>query len=485
MDANEAVAPLPGLNLQTARAAARPEPALARRRPRSEATRAALLTGPILPTLLRLALPTMVVLVAQTAVNIAEAYYVGFLGTDALAGVALVFPVFMLMTMMSNGGLGSGVSSAVARAIGAGRKDDADALVFHAIVLGVICRRAVYLWHDLGRPGAVPRARRPRRGARRRAEIFQLSVRRRDSGMDRQPAGRGVARLRQCPGAGHGDAGRRAGDDPGLADPDFWPWPGAAARHRRRRHRLRLYYGAAMLFLLRYMAVGARRPDLQGRAAAGAAVRRHSESRRADRRQYRADQPHRHPGHRRGRAVRHHGARGLWHRVAARLRDDPDPVRPVHGDPDHGRHQYRRRRDRARQEDRVGQRLRRAGADGRHRRSSSPLIRRSGSTCSATMPRCCARARSICASWRRPMPRSASASCIAFAAQGAGHVLWPFVASLVRILLAAGCGWLAVGHFGAGMAALAGMVAASLVAYAAICSVVMLSALASGVWTAR
>src|SRR5215831_2982647 len=86
---------------------------------RGDATRAALVTGPILPTLLRLALPTMVVLVAQTAVNVAEAYYVGFLGTDALAGAALVFPIFMLMTMMSNGGLGSGVASAVARAVGA------------------------------------------------------------------------------------------------------------------------------------------------------------------------------------------------------------------------------------------------------------------------------------------------------------------------------------------------------------------------------
>jgi hypothetical protein len=62
--------------------------------------RAAILTGPILSTLLKLALPTMTVLLAQTAVNIAEAYYVGYLGTAALAGVALVFPVFMLMNMM-------------------------------------------------------------------------------------------------------------------------------------------------------------------------------------------------------------------------------------------------------------------------------------------------------------------------------------------------------------------------------------------------
>src|ERR1700754_1162681 len=104
----------------------------------AEQRRAALLNAPILPTLLKLALPTVTVLVAQTAVNVAEAYYVGFLGTDALAGVALVFPIFMLMTMMSNGGFGSGVASSVARAVGAGRKDDADALVFHSVILAII-----------------------------------------------------------------------------------------------------------------------------------------------------------------------------------------------------------------------------------------------------------------------------------------------------------------------------------------------------------
>jgi hypothetical protein len=64
---------------------------------------------------------------------------------------------------------------------------------------------------------------------------------------------------------------------------------------------------------------------------------------------------------------------------------------------------------------------------------------------------------------------------IAFAAQGAGHVWWPFVASTVRIAIAAGCGWIAVGRLSAGMAGLAAMVALSLVAYAAICAIVMLS----------
>jgi len=64
---------------------------------------------------------------------------------------------------------------------------------------------------------------------------------------------------------------------------------------------------------------------------------------------------------------------------------------------------------------------------------------------------------------------------VAFAVQGTGHVLWPFVGSLTRILVAAGLGWIAVGYFGAGLATLASMVAASLVAYAAICAIAMLS----------
>src|ERR1700674_42961 len=78
---------------------------------RKARAREAMLNGPIVSTLVKLGLPTIGVMVAQTAVGIAETYYVGFLGTDALAGVALVFPMFMLMTTMSNGGLGSGVAS--------------------------------------------------------------------------------------------------------------------------------------------------------------------------------------------------------------------------------------------------------------------------------------------------------------------------------------------------------------------------------------
>lgn len=68
----------------------------------------AILHGPVSATILRLALPTIVVLVAQTLVGVAEIYYVSRLGTDALVGVSVVFPVWMLMTMMSAGGIGGG-----------------------------------------------------------------------------------------------------------------------------------------------------------------------------------------------------------------------------------------------------------------------------------------------------------------------------------------------------------------------------------------
>jgi putative MATE family efflux protein len=104
---------------------------------RKARVRQALLTAPILPTLLRLGWPTIVVLIVQTLVGVAETYYVSYLGTAALAGVTLVFPISMLMAMMSNGGIGGGVASAVARAIGSGRRHDADALVTHALVLAI------------------------------------------------------------------------------------------------------------------------------------------------------------------------------------------------------------------------------------------------------------------------------------------------------------------------------------------------------------
>lgn len=48
-----------------------------------------------------------------------------------------MIPRYVLMNTMSNGGIGGGVSSAVSRAIGAGRPSDADALLFHAVLIAL------------------------------------------------------------------------------------------------------------------------------------------------------------------------------------------------------------------------------------------------------------------------------------------------------------------------------------------------------------
>jgi putative MATE family efflux protein len=96
-----------------------------------------LLTAPIGSSLFKLAAPTTAVMVAQTFVAIAETFIFGRLGTEALAGFALVFPFMMLMTMMAAGGMGGGVAAAMARALGGGRIEDARGLVLHALVLGV------------------------------------------------------------------------------------------------------------------------------------------------------------------------------------------------------------------------------------------------------------------------------------------------------------------------------------------------------------
>src|SRR5580700_11556910 len=77
----------------------------------------ALVEGPIAKTLIRLAAPNMLVMLAQTCVGLIETYFIGKLGTDSLAGVALVFPIVMLMQMMSAGAMGGGISSAIARAL--------------------------------------------------------------------------------------------------------------------------------------------------------------------------------------------------------------------------------------------------------------------------------------------------------------------------------------------------------------------------------
>lgn len=107
-----------------------------------------LLTAPPAPLLLRMATPNAIAFLIQSGVSLGEVWFVGRLGTGALAGIALVFPLLMLNQMMAGGAFGGAVASSVARALGAGDRDRADALLWHVVVLavgGALVFLAVYL----------------------------------------------------------------------------------------------------------------------------------------------------------------------------------------------------------------------------------------------------------------------------------------------------------------------------------------------------
>jgi putative MATE family efflux protein len=478
MKLQQATAPFGG-NIEI-RDDVRPEPAVAPARAlttqqRSERSRSAILSGPILSTLLRLAAPTVVVLLAQTAVNIAEAYYVGFLGTDALAGVAMVFPVFMLMTMMSNGGLGSGVASSVARAIGADRKQDADAIVFHAVVLAIIFGATFTLGTNRGGP-ALYRALGGEGGALDAALKYSnylfagaipvwivnlQAAALRGAGNVKVPAlVTLIGALVLIPASpilifGFGPVPRLGIGGAGIA--------------------FGVYYGAAMLVLLRYMTSGRgsltfKFVPLQRRLFAdilrvGIPTALNTVLTNLT-------------------VILVTGAVGLFgtralagYGISSRLDYVTIPilfgictaVLTMVGI-------------------NVG-----AGQIARAKRIAwiSSLV---GLTVTGTIGLVVALFPMLWlklfshdsdvlregATYLRIVAPAYSALgfgfVIAFAAQGAGHVFWPFVGASARLLLAAGGGWIAVSYFGGGMATLASMVAASLAAYAAICTVAMFRA---------
>src|ERR1700752_2390510 len=87
-----------------------------------------LLISPILPTLLKLALPNSIAMFGTALVAVAETSYIGRLGIQPLAGIGVVVPFVMLTQMMSAGAMGGGVSSAISRALGASNRERAATL---------------------------------------------------------------------------------------------------------------------------------------------------------------------------------------------------------------------------------------------------------------------------------------------------------------------------------------------------------------------
>ena len=123
-----------------------------------------LLEAPIAGMLLKLAVPNSIAVITMTSIMLADARFVGQLGTTALASLAVVFPFQSLLQMMAAGAIGGGVTSSVARALGAGDREKAEEAAWHALIiiavmaaiytilLGVFCRP---LFAFLGATGEV------------------------------------------------------------------------------------------------------------------------------------------------------------------------------------------------------------------------------------------------------------------------------------------------------------------------------------------
>ena len=82
-----------------------------------------------------LAAPTTLLAATQVAALLIEPWLAARQGTLALAGWALVLPFALLLGQMTAGAMGGGVVSAIARALGANKPDEAAALATHALVI--------------------------------------------------------------------------------------------------------------------------------------------------------------------------------------------------------------------------------------------------------------------------------------------------------------------------------------------------------------
>ncbi|HTB37240.1 MAG TPA: MATE family efflux transporter, partial [Reyranella sp.] len=97
-----------------------------------------ILEAPVLPLLLSLAAPNIGEAAARITFLTADALFVSWLGSDALAGVAVVFPLFLILQTATASGIGSGVSSAIGRTLGAGEHARATSLAGVAVAIALI-----------------------------------------------------------------------------------------------------------------------------------------------------------------------------------------------------------------------------------------------------------------------------------------------------------------------------------------------------------
>jgi len=93
-----------------------------------------LLTDPIGPSLVKLAVPMTISIVLMMVAGVADTAFVGKLGPRELAVMSFAFPVIMIVTSVAFG-LNVGAAAAISRAVGAGDRGAARRLCTHAILL--------------------------------------------------------------------------------------------------------------------------------------------------------------------------------------------------------------------------------------------------------------------------------------------------------------------------------------------------------------
>ncbi len=84
-----------------------------------------------------LAIPIMFGMGIQTLYNLVDMIFIGRLGGQSIAGIAFNMPLFFLVLGLTMG-LGTGVTSSIARFIGQDNKKEADNSAEHAIVMGIV-----------------------------------------------------------------------------------------------------------------------------------------------------------------------------------------------------------------------------------------------------------------------------------------------------------------------------------------------------------
>jgi Na+-driven multidrug efflux pump len=94
-----------------------------------------LLQGPILTNIISLAVPNTTVMAVQVIIGLLEVYFVSGLGVEALAGVSQVFPLVSLMIAVSQGAVGGGIVTAIARSLGRGDLQTASNYAWYAVAL--------------------------------------------------------------------------------------------------------------------------------------------------------------------------------------------------------------------------------------------------------------------------------------------------------------------------------------------------------------